>query len=829
MDKALRVFKKYYEVIGYSILTLFLFLACFFRAFSWVSLVYMIIFAFSLHKTEKILGLLFFYNSFKSLFNFNILGTSIVLKKFIGGVLIGIICIFYLIKLIKKQRKLNLKILIPIVLFLIYIALPIHECTIVAWISVMIFFAVLYIVYEERTDISFKYIVRLFSLGLVISCVFALFRSISPLLSRELQVVTIGPNIRFEGLYAHPNNLAVCCTLAICSLLILKLKRKISLPEFFGFFVVIFACGYSTLSRNFVISTAIGLVLSAIFYLVKNKKKSFAFIASLIVVIGIICGIFYQNTSIYINRMQGDFSTHFDKPSSSISKEEASSEQSSYNKSDEWYEAVLNGEITYDPGRKELRKEYIKDWSSSAKTILFGRGISRVHIGNLSSHNLVIQELWKVGIIGYLLYLAMILCSINYKKLKLIKRYLFVLMLLIPYIAISIVEDCNLDYISVSLILMLFGLAETKEKNNSKKKILYYNSTLCLGGTDTYMVNLIENMQGENFEFDVLIKSSENINKGLVDRLSAIGVNVYAMGNGTAKQILGSLKFLSKVNGQYDVMHINATSGAVGIYAYLGKDFGGIENVIFHSHMGGNDNKDTIIDSIGKVLIKNFSNKLVACSDVAGEFMFGKKYCAKHKVLVLNNSIDINKFKYNKKTREEYRKLLKLENNFVLFNIGRFAPQKNQVRLIEVFAEVAKKDKDSILVLVGVGPLEQDIINKAKELKVYSKIKMLGERDDVNKIMQMADVFVMTSIHEGLPIVAVETQASGLPLVLSDAITKATDITGNCTFVSLLENNKVWADEILKYKTFKRKDTSELIISHNFDNKSATEIIKSIY
>ena len=107
------------------------------------------------------------------------------------------------------------------------------------------------------------------------------------------------------------------------------------------------------------------------------------------------------------------------------------------------------------------------------------------------------------------------------------------------------------------------------------------------------------------------------------------------------------------------------------------------------------------------------------------------------------------------------------------------------------------------MVIVGNGPLFAEVEAKIKELKVESSVMLLGERDDVSKLMQAADVFVMTSIHEGLPIVAVETQTSGLPLVLSDAITTDTNITGNCKFVSLDADNKVWAEEVLNCKKFK--------------------------
>ncbi len=841
--------QKILRICLYSLLTISLLFTCFYEIGVYFSLAILFL-ALIFGTTNDVVCLYLFYSNFNDIILFK--GSEYI----VGFALIFALGIRFLIKLIKKQSKIHILQLVLGIIFAIFIAIPFYRTpSLYKLFGYYLFIAVTYLVFELKDDLSIKKIIKVYTLGLLISSFMALLRPISPRLQSCMGYVVTWGYLRFTGFLGHPNPYICRAVIALGGLLVLKYYKKINNCEFFGLLLPLFIFSYMTLSRMFIISFAASLIIFAILYFVKYKKKAFKLILSMAGCFLVICGAFTIETKIYLFRANilpfssiSDFyysSTAGDTIFEQGKDNESLSESEAEEGSEEWWQQVFDGEIRYDNGRVEYWKLNLKDWSSSAVTILFGKGVDAPNIGRAHAHNVIISELRKLGIFG----LTLLLCYIVslFKGKNKFKEFLIILIFIAPYLICDMLES-NLSYVFIiTAVLFYFEIEKEKKKADEKLKVkttenydgeekincLYYNPTLNLGGTEVYMVNLIENMDKQKFKYDVLIKSKENISESLLKRLNEAGAKVIFLEGHGAKQLYNIAKFFSDNNGHYDVMHINSTGGSVGIFAYFGKDFGGIENVIFHSHMGGVDYaqtfKNKLKSNVGMFLAKNFSDSLVACSRLAGNFMFGEKYCSKHNVMVLNNSINIDKFKFNKDIREEYRKNLKLSDKFVIFNIGRFAQQKNHIRLVEVFAEVLKKDKKAVLVIVGNGPLFAEVEAKIKELKVESSVMLLGERDDVSKLMQAADVFVMTSIHEGLPIVAVETQTSGLPLVLSDAITTDTNITGNCKFVSLDADNKVWAEEVLNCKKFKRGDETEKIISHNFDNASAAKIIENLY
>ena len=127
--------------------------------------------------------------------------------------------------------------------------------------------------------------------------------------------------------------------------------------------------------------------------------------------------------------------------------------------------------------------------------------------------------------------------------------------------------------------------------------------------------------------------------------------------------------------------------------------------------------------------------------------------------------------------------------------MGRFTAQKNHAFLIDVFAEVAKRRDDAVLLLVGTGEAEASVKSLVDERGLTDRVMFLGQRSDVNRLYQAFDAFVLPSLYEGLCLVGVEAQVSGLPCLLSDAITREVDVTGECKFLPI-DSPAVWADEI---------------------------------
>ncbi len=248
-----------------------------------------------------------------------------------------------------------------------------------------------------------------------------------------------------------------------------------------------------------------------------------------------------------------------------------------------------------------------------------------------------------------------------------------------------------------------------------------------------------------------------------------------------------------------------------------------------HSTAGKGETKKNIGKYVLRPFARCFATDFAACSRYAGEWLYGKKMVEEGKVKIFNNAIELERFTYNETIRNEVRRELHLENNYVIGHVGRFCDQKNHVFLIDVFEQIVKMDSSARLLLVGIGELEEKIKEKVNELSLCDKVIFLGARNDVDKLYQAMDVFVLPSIYEGLPVVGVEAQASGLPCVFSDAMTKETNICPSTEMLSLEQSSEIWAEKILDKKKNERTNTIDLMREAGFDIVHEAKVLEKYY
>ena len=162
--------------------------------------------------------------------------------------------------------------------------------------------------------------------------------------------------------------------------------------------------------------------------------------------------------------------------------------------------------------------------------------------------------------------------------------------------------------------------------------------------------------------------------------------------------------------------------------------------------------------------------------------------------------------------------------------IYRFVAQKNHTFLIDIFNEVHKEKENSVLLLVGQGPLENEIKEKINRLGLSDSVKFLGQRDDVSELYQAFDLFLLPSLYEGLPVVGVEAQAAGLLCVFSSDMTKETKILDSTEFVDLNQNVKEWANKVLKCnEKNERKKQKNVLMNVHYNIESETLKLKEYY
>lgn len=374
---------------------------------------------------------------------------------------------------------------------------------------------------------------------------------------------------------------------------------------------------------------------------------------------------------------------------------------------------------------------------------------------------------------------------------------------------------------------------------NECKRVLHVTEMLQAAGIESFIMNTYRNIDRNKVQFDFFVTRDEK--EFYDDEIQSLGGKKFVVDidkniNVFARVIKESIE-LKKVlkNEKYDIVHIH-TGTPLRIFYLIAAKFGKVKTRIYHSHsaevLGPHAMIGTkkIIFKILKHFFEYVGTDFFACSNAAAEWMYSSKLISNNSVEVVYNGIDLKRFEFNKDIRYDYRKKLGIENQFVIGHIGRFEEQKNHTFLIDIFNEIYISDSSARLLLIGKGDLEQEIRDKVVQYGLNDAVTFLGVRDDVNKIMQAMDVFLLPSNYEGLPVVGVEAQAAGLKMISSDNITKEVAITPNIEFVSLGKSAREWAEIILNVKeNYIRNNTSELIKANGYDIKNIANKMEKFY
>ena len=279
------------------------------------------------------------------------------------------------------------------------------------------------------------------------------------------------------------------------------------------------------------------------------------------------------------------------------------------------------------------------------------------------------------------------------------------------------------------------------------------------------------------------------------------------------------------------ILHYNADSAA-DMTNIIGAKLGGVKYITIHSHNAGFGTAGIgikLASALLKPLIPLICDNYWACSDLAARFLFPNSIIKAGNYEVIPNGIELNKYAYNSDVRRLTRKRLGVEGKYVIGHVGRFSSQKNHSFLIDIFNRIQQKDSNTVLLLFGVGELTEAMKTKVINLGIEDKVIFYGASNEMERMWQAMDVFLMPSLHEGLPITGIEAQASGLPCIFADTITQEVDVIGKSEFLSLRESPEVWADHVLKHKTDTRESGAPILKKANYDIQQTANIISDLY
>lgn len=230
------------------------------------------------------------------------------------------------------------------------------------------------------------------------------------------------------------------------------------------------------------------------------------------------------------------------------------------------------------------------------------------------------------------------------------------------------------------------------------------------------------------------------------------------------------LKFLKQLfrEKKYAIVHSNINT--LSVFPLYAAKKAGVPVRIAHSHSTSNPRewKKNLMKNALRPFSKVWATDYFACTKHAGTYQFGKKAVRQGKVKIITNAIDIEKFKFDPEARKKLRKEFGFkDSDYVIGNFGRLIPQKNQLFLIDAFAEFKKKNTNAKLLIVGEGELRDKLEEKIASYGLTEDVRIEGLRKDLNKCYSTLDLFAFPSIYEGLGMVAVEAQVNGLTVLSS--------------------------------------------------------------
>lgn len=354
-------------------------------------------------------------------------------------------------------------------------------------------------------------------------------------------------------------------------------------------------------------------------------------------------------------------------------------------------------------------------------------------------------------------------------------------------------------------------------------RILQVVTLMNRGGLETLLMNYYRCIDRNKVQFDFLVHRQEECDYD--KEICELGGKIFHLPklNPFSLTYRKKIKEFFLAHKEYKIVHVHQDCFD-SLILKIAKQCN-IPFRIAHSHVNSFDiDLKLPIRLFYKQSIPQFATHLMACSQSAGEWMFKK-----HDFTVLPNAIDVEKYVYNIETRQRLRKNYGInDNDLVIGHVGRFYPPKNHIFIIDIFEKIIKNGRNSKLLLVGDGPLRTKIEKEINNRGLRENVIFTGVRKDVPNLLQAMDVFLFPSLYEGLGIVSIEAQATGLPVFSSTKVPNESDVTGQCTFMEL-GNPKTWADAILATEINKRCSYIEECRKAGYDIKLAAEWLQNFY
>lgn len=356
--------------------------------------------------------------------------------------------------------------------------------------------------------------------------------------------------------------------------------------------------------------------------------------------------------------------------------------------------------------------------------------------------------------------------------------------------------------------------------------ILYYGLSANQGGIETYLYKIARNIDKDKYNLFYMDETGGNA--CFRKELESLGAKFFDITHRrvSVKKNKEDLNDLFQ-NHHIDVLHFNCNSLSYITPVLIAQKYG--VKVVLHSRNSKANFFSSVLHQLNFGKIKKLKNNIIriAVSDLAGQWMFGQNGGYE----VINNGVEIERFRYREDLRINKRRELGIENKNVYGNVGAFLEAKNHLFILKIFKAIVDKDPRAVLMLVGDGPLKASIEQSAKDMNLNNKIMFLGIRSDIPELMMAMDCFIFPSLYEGFPNVILEAETTGLPIVMSDLITDEVVLQDSCKKLKLDQSEEEWGNLVFEQikKEYNREQGAFCVEQAGFSTKSEIKRIEYLY
>ena len=356
-----------------------------------------------------------------------------------------------------------------------------------------------------------------------------------------------------------------------------------------------------------------------------------------------------------------------------------------------------------------------------------------------------------------------------------------------------------------------------------KIRILQVIGGLNMGGAETFLMNILRNIDRNKYQFIFLCYGNKHFD--YEDEAISLGAKIIRISLPKKVLDLAMIFNIKKIiiNEKIDIVHIHTYYNSM--YAVLAAKAAKVKEIIVHSHSTKSEPNPNLAKriyfKIAKIIINKYSTTLLACGKEAGGAFFTKEF------QIINNGIELEKFRYSEEARKNIRKELRIEGDEILIgHVGRLEPVKNHQFMIELIKRLSEYNSKYKMIFIGDGSLRKKIEQDTKKMNINDKVIFAGKRKDVNKIYSAMDLFIFPSLFEGLPVSLIEAQVSGLQVIASDNIDKKVNIVHSMLFLS---NNQIeeWIINIQNYEPKNRNINEKYFFE--YDIRDAVAKLEKIY